>query len=101
MTEDELKNHVIKPDDDLPLKLKAVRLATNGRISIMKKRNIIDTIFLPEEDNVNEKDNSQSLAGSVGFDKSIETEDNRDDFLILPTVSNDTKRPEGLVVPKK
>lgn len=103
LSPEELNNYVIKADDDLPLKLKAVRLATNGRISIMKKRHINDTIFLPEESQVSQKkDDSQSLAGSVSLEKTIEKDAKRDDFLILPTVSNnDNKRPEGLVVPKK
>lgn len=80
---EEQNSHVIKIDDDLPLKLKVVRLATNGRISIMKKRHVNDTIFLPEK---------EEPAVSVEPEKVPLQEEKRNDFLILPTVSKDEKK---------
>ncbi|KAL6935498.1 hypothetical protein ACO0R3_000541 [Hanseniaspora guilliermondii] len=81
LSTEEQNNYVIKADDDLPLKLKAVRLATNGRISIMKKRHINDTIFLPEEE-------EQPPASGNPDEIAVEEEKNKS-FLILPTVSPD------------
>ena len=81
---EEQNSHVIKIDDDLPLKLKVVRLATNGRISIMKKRHVNDTIFLPEEE--------EKQTASVDPEEASVQNEKRNDFLILPTVSKEEEK---------
>lgn len=97
---DEQANTIIKGDEELPLKLKAVRLATNGRISLMKKKNINSTILLPEEEpkepkliiGVPTKLNNDTITHSPVHDR---------DQLFLPTLVSNNMQSHGLVVPKR
>lgn len=100
---EEQSNTVIKGDEELPLKLKAVRLATNGRISLMKKKNINATILLPEEEPKEPTPIVEAPAKLNDDTKTITlpTSNQDRDHLFLPTLVSNNMQSHGLVVPKR
>ncbi|XBW38150.1 hypothetical protein QEN19_003746 [Hanseniaspora menglaensis] len=101
LPEQEKSKIIIKGDEELPLKLKAVRLATNGRISLMKKKNINDTIILPEKVLQKNEDNHKKKLGSESSTVSLEPTNYNESQLVLPTLPTVDKLDHGLIVPKK